>query len=81
MNNGKVWLVGAGPCDASLTTVKGLRCIRRAEVIVRDRQVNPELLELAPADGLVIDVGQSANLHPLPLAQINALLVNYAVAP
>ncbi|WP_097504575.1 uroporphyrinogen-III C-methyltransferase [Escherichia coli] len=78
MSKGKVWLVGAGPGDASLITVKGLHCIRNAEVIVHDRLVNPELLTQAPASCLIIDVGKSPNHHSVPQAQINALLVKHA---
>ncbi|MBV8041409.1 uroporphyrinogen-III C-methyltransferase [Pluralibacter sp.] len=78
MSEGKVWLVGAGPGDASLITVKGLHCIRHAEVIVHDRLVNPELLTQAPANSLIIDVGKTPNHHPVPQEQINALLVKHA---
>lgn len=78
MSKGKVWLVGAGPGDASLITVKGLHCIRHAEVIVHDRLVNPELLAQAPASCLIIDVGKTPNHHPVPQEQINALLVKHA---
>ncbi|ADO47993.1 uroporphyrinogen-III C-methyltransferase [[Enterobacter] lignolyticus] len=78
MSKGKVWLVGAGPGDASLITVKGLHCIRHAEVIVHDRLVNPELLKQAPTNALIIDVGKTPNHHPVPQEQINALLVKHA---
>lgn len=78
MSKGKVWLVGAGPGDASLITVKGLHCIRHAEVIVHDRLVNPELLAQAPAGCLIIDVGKTPSHHPVPQEQINALLVRHA---
>lgn len=78
MGEGKVWLVGAGPGDASLITVKGLHCIRHAEVLVHDRLVNPELLQQAPAGCFIVDVGKTPNHHPVPQEQINALLVKYA---
>lgn len=78
MNEGKVWLVGAGPGDVSLITVKGLYAIRHAEVIVHDRLVNPELLSQAPKGCLIINVGKNPNHHPIPQAEINAILVKYA---
>lgn len=80
MSDGKVWLVGAGPGDVSLITVKGLHCIRQADVIVYDRLVNPELLEQAPAECVMINVGKNPNHHPVPQEQISAMLVNYARA-
>lgn len=80
MSKGKVWLVGAGPGDASLITVKGLHCIRRADVIIHDRLVNPDLLKQAAKNCLIIDVGKMPNHHPIPQDQINALLVKYAMA-
>ena len=78
MSKGKVWLVGAGPGDASLITVKGLHCIRHAEVLVHDRLVNPELIACAPADCRIINVGKTPNHHPVPQEEINAILVKYA---
>lgn len=78
MSKGKVWLVGAGPGDASLITVKGLHCIRHAEVLVHDRLVNPELIACAPADCKIINVGKTPNHHPVPQEEINAILVKYA---
>lgn len=80
MSKGKVWLVGAGPGDASLITVKGLNCIRSAEVLVHDRLVNPELILEANANCLIINVGKTPNHHPIPQEQINAILVEHASA-
>ncbi len=80
MSKGKVWLVGAGPGDASLITVKGLNCIRSAEVLVHDRLVNPELILEANANCLIINVGKTPNHHPIPQEQINAILVEHACA-
>lgn len=78
MSKGKVWLVGAGPGDASLISVKGLRCIRHADVIVHDRLVNPVLLQQSPARCRIFNVGKNPDHHPVPQAQINAMLVKYA---
>lgn len=75
---GKVWLVGAGPGDASLITVKGLNCIRRADCIVYDRLVNPELLDFAQADCELINVGKNPNHHPIPQPEINQILIEHA---
>lgn len=76
--NGPVHLVGAGPGDPGLMTVRGLEVLRRAEVVVYDRLVNPELLEEAPAAALRIFAGKRAGHHCLPQAAINALLVAQA---
>lgn len=78
--NGIVYLVGAGPGDPDLITVRGLACLRRAEVLVHDRLVAPELLDEVPAGALRIDVGKEAGNHRCPQEEINALLVAHARA-
>lgn len=80
MNKGKVWLVGAGPGDPSLITVKGLHCIREATVIVHDRLVNPKLIAQAPDNCQIINVGKTPNHHPVPQEQINQILIDHALA-
>lgn len=75
---GKVWLVGAGPGDASLITVKGLNCIRQADCIVYDRLVNPELLTFASEKCELINVGKNPNHHPIPQHDINQILIEQA---
>lgn len=75
---GKVWLVGAGPGDPTLLTVKALFCIRNAEVIVYDRLVSDEILQQAPATCKMVNVGKTPNYHPIPQDSINQLLVEYA---
>ncbi len=72
---GIVYLVGAGPGDPELITVKALRCLRRAEVVVYDRLIGPELLDEAPAGALRIYVGKGPGCHSMPQHEINALLV------
>ena len=72
---GIVYLVGAGPGDPELITVRGLKCCSRAEVVVYDRLANPALLEHAAAGAERIDVGKEADRHTLPQAEINRLLV------
>ncbi|TKI08060.1 uroporphyrinogen-III C-methyltransferase [Martelella alba] len=76
--SGKVWLVGAGPGDPELMTVKGMQCLRQAEVLVYDRLVNPLLLHEAPAECRLMDVGKRADHHPIPQERINAILIEQA---
>ena len=73
-----VYLVGAGPGDPDLITVKGLRCLRRADVVVYDRLIDPALLDEARPDAARIFVGKGAGYHTMPQEQINALLVAQA---
>jgi uroporphyrinogen III methyltransferase/synthase len=74
---GVVYLVGAGPGDAGLITVRGVACLREAQVVVHDRLVSRALRRYAPAAEW-IDVGKSPDHHPVPQEQINALLVERA---
>lgn len=73
--SGIVYLVGAGPGDAGLFTLKGAECLRRAEVVVYDYLVNPALLKLAPETAEVIYAGKSGKQHTMSQDEINALLV------
>ena len=75
---GKVYLVGAGPGDAGLITVRGLECIQRAEVIVHDNLVNSSLLKHARPDAEIILAGKMSKKHTLTQEEINALLVEKA---
>ena len=78
--SGRVFLVGAGPGDPGLITVKGLACLNQAEVVLYDRLVSPELLAEAPATAELIDVGKEPARHRRSQAEINALLVEKARA-
>lgn len=80
MSKGKVYLVGAGPGDPELITLKGYRLISQAGVILYDHLIPPELLELARSDAEVISVGKFASEHTLPQDEINRLLVEKAQA-
>jgi len=80
MASGRVVLVGAGPGDPELITVKGLGWLRRAEVVVHDQLVSPCLLDEAPPRALRIFAGKRAGQHCLPQSAITALLVHHAEA-
>ena len=75
---GKVFLIGSGPGDPDLLTVKALRLLRTADVVVFDRLVSPEIMALIPAKTRRIDVGKLPKCHKLPQDEINALLVDLA---
>lgn len=76
---GIVYLVGAGPGDPGLITVKGLECIRRAEVLVYDRLASESLLSFAPAHCELIYVGKLPDRHTLRQEEISRLLVDSAL--
>lgn len=80
MKSGTVYLVGAGPGDPDLLTLRAARLIERARLIVYDGLVDPAILALAPADAELVSVAKSRARHTLPQAAINALLVREARA-
>jgi uroporphyrin-III C-methyltransferase len=77
---GRVVLVGAGPGDPDLITRRGLAWLRRAEVLVYDLLVAPELLDEAPSEALRIFAGKAAGRHCASQSAINAILVHHAAA-
>jgi uroporphyrinogen III methyltransferase / synthase len=78
--NGFVYLIGAGPGDPGLITVKGLECLRRADVVVYDYLANPVLLNAARPDARKIYVGKSGGNHTMSQDEINHLLVKEGAA-
>jgi uroporphyrinogen III methyltransferase/synthase len=76
--SGKVWMVGAGPGDPELITVRGREALQAADVIVYDEEVNPDFLHLAPDGVEVLNVGQQPLLHSMSRNEITNLLVQRA---
>lgn len=75
---GKVMLIGAGPGDAQLLTVKGLAALQKADVIVYDRLVEPAMLQERKASCKLIYVGKEPLHHPIPQEEIEQILVKEA---
>ena len=76
--NGIVYLVGGGPGDPGLITVKGLECLRRADVVLYDRLIAQELLAETSTEAELIDVGKEPKRHRRSQDEINALLIEKA---
>ncbi|MGB9712248.1 MAG: uroporphyrinogen-III C-methyltransferase [Dissulfurimicrobium hydrothermale] len=75
---GKVYLVGAGPGDPGLLTIKGKKIIENADVIIYDRLASPRLMSFAPPDAERIYVGKRIGLHAVSQEEINRLIVHKA---
>ena len=78
MNRSIVYLVGAGPGDPGLITIKGMACIKKADVIIYDHLVNTSLLKEAKNEADIIYVGKQGNKHTMEQEDINRLIVNKA---
>jgi uroporphyrin-III C-methyltransferase len=76
--NGIVYIVGGGPGDPGLITVKGLECLRRADVVLYDRLIAQELLTEVPSHAEMIDVGKEPRRHRRSQDEINSLLIEKA---
>jgi uroporphyrin-III C-methyltransferase len=78
VKSGKVYLVGAGPGDPGLMTVKGLDCLRRADVVIYDRLIEESILHEARPEAEKIYVGKASSHHTLEQETINRLLIRKA---
>lgn len=78
MKNGKVWLVGAGPGDIGLLTVRGMQVLKAAEVVVYDSLVGQSILAHIPQSARCINVGKRASHHTMPQEEINHILAEEA---
>jgi uroporphyrinogen III methyltransferase/synthase len=76
---GKVWLVGAGPNDPGLMTVKGKAVLEQAEVVLYDHLVSQGILAMIPREAKRINVGKISGDHPVPQPEINRILVEEAL--
>lgn len=76
--SGRVFLVGAGPGDPGLLTIRGRDCLESADVVVYDRLANPALLDFAPASAHRIFAGKRQGDHTMPQSAINAVLIHHA---
>jgi uroporphyrinogen III methyltransferase/synthase len=78
VEKGKVYLVGAGPGDPGLITLKGFRLLKMADVVIYDRLVHPEILSEIPHEAEKLYVGKQCDHHTLPQDEINALMAQKA---
>ena len=77
---GNVILVGAGPGDPGLLTLRGKQALEQAEVVVYDRLAGQGVLKLIPPEAEKIDVGKQAGRHPVPQSRINEILLEQSLA-
>lgn len=77
---GKVFLIGAGPGDPELMTLRAIRMLEAANVVVYDKLVSSEILAMSPPDARMISVGKSPKCHPVTQDGINNILVKEALA-
>ena len=78
MKQGKVWLVGAGPGDIGLFTLKGMEILSQADVVVYDSLVGQGVLAKIPPSARLINVGKRADRHTMKQEQINQVLLEEA---
>lgn len=77
---GKVYLVGAGPGDPDLLTVKAVRILAQADVVLHDGLVSPEVMSLVRPDAKIVDVGKRCGQKSITQAEINRLLLQFSLA-
>src|ERR1700761_1244163 len=75
----RITLVGAGPGDADLITIKGLKALQTADVVLYDALVNNELLEFAPDQAVKVYVGKRSGEHTYSQDAVNKLMIDYAL--
>ncbi|RYY34386.1 MAG: uroporphyrinogen-III C-methyltransferase [Sphingobacteriaceae bacterium] len=75
----RITLVGAGPGDTDLITIKGIKALKTADVVLYDALVNDELLEFAPENAVRVYVGKRSGDHTFSQAAVNQLMVDYAL--
>ncbi|WP_394146206.1 uroporphyrinogen-III C-methyltransferase [Vibrio atypicus] len=78
LNKGEVALVGSGPGDVELLTLKALRFLQQADVVLYDYLVSDDILALTPSDTILVCVGKRAGHHSVPQEKTNQLLVDFA---
>ena len=77
--SGKIYLIGAGPGDSGLLTLRGKAILEHADVVVYDRLVSPAILGMCNPDAKMVDVGKMPTHHKVKQSEINKLLVQFAV--
>ena len=77
-SKGKVYLVGAGPGDPELITLKGYELLKKCDVIIYDALVNEELVQFAPKDSIKIFIGESRHESRITQDEVNELMIFYA---
>ncbi|HAL82166.1 MAG TPA: uroporphyrinogen-III C-methyltransferase [Mucilaginibacter sp.] len=75
----RITLVGAGPGDADLITIKGIKALKSADVVLYDALVNEELLEFAPEHAVKVYVGKRSGDHSYSQDAVNKLMIDYAI--
>jgi len=80
ISSGKVYLVGAGPGDPELLTLKAVRVLREADVVLHDDLISREILELVPRTAMVISVGKRCGTARVTQEETNAMLIAYAAS-
>ncbi len=78
METGKVWLVGAGPGDIGLFTIKGMEVLKKADVVVYDSLVGQGILARIPPEAELINAGKRASNHTMPQEEMNRILLEEA---